>query len=822
MNDAAGTPPSRPAKAIAFDAVRSARTATQTDHMRTAPLGVAVALALLAGISAALWLPALAPLPVSLVAATVGVLMWWRAGQLRWLGPLLFGFALASLHAGHALSIQLPVDWEKREVTVQGRIVELPDHQPRRTGFLLRVDNDPAQPEPLRGRLLRLSWYDLHDGTGTGRDGLRAGQHWQLTARVRAPRGLRNPGGFDSEKHAFAGRLTVTGYVRSPETARLLSPAKGLNAWREAMSERVVATTPPTSARFIAALALGDTRGLEDADWHILRANGLTHLIAISGFHVGLVAGFFALFVAGIWWLWPALGRRCPRPVAAAVAGLLGAALYAAVAGFALPTVRTVLMIAVVAGLRGVRRRSTAFDALALAAIAVLLVDPLSALSAGFWLSFFGVAWLLWCLPTAGRKPLRDLVSAQGVATVGLLPLSAVLFDQASVVGPLANLLAVPWWSLVVVPLALAGTGLEFLHDGWGAWPWQAAAWCFDLSWPLFEWLAGSELALWWLRESRWFALPLAMFGAFWLLLPRGLPGRPLALLLWLPLLWPARDLPGPGEAEIRVLDVGQGLSILVRTAGHTLLYDMGPATRDGFDAGERVVVPALHALGVRQLDRAIASHGDNDHAGGFPAIRAKAPVSIALSPEGSGVADTRPCVAGEGWQWDGVTFRFLHPPPHFPYLGNEASCVLRIETAHGNALLTGDIGEVIERDLVRRSLQDPEAGLAADVVVIAHHGSAGASDPAFIAATGARHALVSSGHGNRFGHPRPEVLARWRAGGAQVLDTAEGGALRVRLTTGDLMVETRRRAHPRLWDAVRRANGASADGTAELSYRPD
>ncbi|MGV8940134.1 MAG: DNA internalization-related competence protein ComEC/Rec2 [Lysobacter sp.] len=783
---------------------------------------MAVALALLAGIFAALWLPALAPWPLLLVVAPVGGLMWWRAGRLRWLGPFLFGFALAALHAGHSLSIQLPVEWEKREVTVQGRIVELPDHQPRRTGFLLRVDPGQAQPEPLRGRLLRLSWYDLHDGAGTGRDQLRAGQRWQLTARVRAPRGLRNPGGFDSEKHAFAGRLTATGYVRTPDTARLLAPARGLNAWREAMSERVVAATPASSARFVAALALGDTRGLSDLDWHILRANGLTHLIAISGFHVGLVAGFFALFVAGIWWLWPSLGRRLPRPVAAAIAGLLGAALYAAVAGFALPTVRTLLMIAVVAGLRGLRRKSTAFDTLALAGIAVLLVDPLSALSAGFWLSFFGVAWLLWCLPTAGRKPLRDLVSAQGVATIGLLPLSAVLFDQASVVGPVANLLAVPWWSLVVVPLALAGTGLEFLHDGWGVLPWQAAAWCFDLSWPLFEWLASSDLALWWLRESRWFALPLAMLGAFWLLLPRGLPGRPLALLLWLPLLWPARGLPGPGEAEIRVLDVGQGLSVLVRTTGHTLLYDMGPATRDGFDTGERVVLPALHALGVRQLDRAIASHGDNDHAGGFPAVRAEVSVRRALAPEGSGVADTRPCVAGESWQWDGVTFRFLHPPPYFPYLGNEASCVLRIETAHGSALLTGDIGEVIERDLIRRSFADPESGIAADVVLVAHHGSAGASDAGFIAATAARYALVSSGHGNRFGHPRPEVLDRWRAGGAQTLDTADDGALKVRFAAGGVVVETRRRSHPRLWDAVRRANGTPVGETAELSYRPD
>ncbi|MGH8085806.1 MAG: DNA internalization-related competence protein ComEC/Rec2 [Lysobacter sp.] len=821
MSQTARMPSSNLPAGDAGDSIRGERARTAT-WPAAAPFGQTAALALLTGIATCLWSPALTPQPWLWSALLVGALLWWRGRAVRWLGALAFGFALAGLHAGHALSLQLPVDWEKREVTVQGRVVELPEHQSRRTAFAFRVADAPGQPAPLRGRLLQLSWYDDYGGAATGRDRLLAGQQWQLTARVRAPRGLRNPGGFDSEKHALARRLAASGYVRDPESARLLSPASGLDAWREAMSARIAEAVPSDAAHFIRALALGDTRGLDDADWQVLRANGLTHLVAISGFHVGLVAGFFALLVAGIWWLWPAIGRRCPRPVAAAIAGLAGALLYAAVAGFALPTVRTVLMIAVVAGLRVFRRNASTFDSLALAAIAILLVDPLAVLGAGFWLSFFGVAWLLWCLPGAGRRPLRDLVSAQGVATLGLLPLSVVLFGQASLVGPLANLLAVPWWSLIVVPLALLGTALEALHAGLGAWPWRLAAWCFERSWSLFEWLADSDLALWWLAEPRWIALPLAMLGAFWLLLPRGLPGRPLALLLWLPLLWPARHLPAQGEAELQVLDVGQGLSVLVRTAHHSLLYDMGPAMPEGFDAGERVVLPALRALGVGQLDLAVVSHGDNDHAGGFGAVRRRVPIGAAYAPEGAPTADTRPCVAGHAWRWDDVDFRFLHPPPYFPYLGNEASCVLRIDTAHGTALLTGDIGEVIERDLVRRSKLDSSASLRADVVLVAHHGSASASDPAFIAATGARFALVSNGHGNRFGHPKPEIMARWRLTGAETRETGEGGALTVRLAPGGPAVETRRRAHPRLWDAARRTRQATAAVPAGLSYRPD
>ncbi|QWP74912.1 ComEC/Rec2 family competence protein [Lysobacter sp. K5869] len=794
---------------------------------RTPPFGKLVALALLAGIGAALAWPGLLPWQASAPLAAFAAAGWWRLRRARTLATFVFGFALASLHAAYALSLQLPPNWEKRDVVLSGRIVDLPQHEPRRSQFRFRVDGDASQPEPLRGRLLRLAWYD---DDPAARAALKAGQRWRLQARVRAPRGLRNPGGPDAEKYALAQRLGANGYLRDPQVgAHLLAPPSGLDAWREAMCARIAAAVTTPGSRFVRALALGDTRGLDDADWDVLRADGLTHLIAISGFHVGLVAGFFALFARGAWWLWPRLGRYVPAVVAASIAAMLGGLLYAAAAGFALPTVRTWLMIAIVAALRLMRRPVHGVDALALAAIAVLLADPLALLGAGFWLSFLGVAWLLWCLPAAGeggwRERLGGFVSAQGVASLGLLPLCAALFGQASLAGPLANLIAVPWWSLIVVPLALIGTGLETVHPGAGEFAWRWAAACFEPGWPGFQALAGSGLALWWLPEPRWFALPLALLGAFWLLLPRGTPGKALALLLWLPLLYPDRHLPEPGEAELVVIDVGQGLSVLVRTAHHSLLFDAGPAVRDGFDAGERAVAPALHALGVRRLDAAVASHGDQDHAGGWAAVLRAFPAPLRFAPsgiEGEAVRGLQPhvCEAGREWRWDGVRLRFLHPPAHFPYLRNESSCVLRIDSEHGSALLTGDIGEVIERDLVRRAAQSPDDTLRADVVLVAHHGSAESSDPAFVRATGARYALVSSGHGNRFGHPRAAVVERWRRAGAEVADTAAGGALRIGLRApsgGDgpgPRLETRRQAHPRLWDASRRAPG--------LSYRPD
>jgi competence protein ComEC len=782
-------------------------------------LGVAAAIALLGGVLACLALPIHPPGGWLLGALAVGTWRWIRRDRWRLPGVMLAGFGVCGLHALSSLQGQLPTAAAYRDVVLTGRVLELPLHEARRTRFLLRTDPD-ALPSDLRGRLLRLSWYDPRGGgVDQRRLRLEPGSRWRLTVRLRPPRGLRNPGTLDSEKHAFAQRVAATGYVREPGAAVVLSPAAGIDAWRADLARRIDAAVAAESSRFVRALALGDTRGLAQADWELLRATGLTHLVAISGFHVGMVGGVAALLAAATWSLFPLLSRLWPRPQVAASGALLGALLYSAVAGFSLPTVRTLLMIAVVVAARLWRRPLAAQGALALAVIAVLLADPLAVVAAGFWLSFAGVAWLLWCLPDArgGRRIVGEFLSAQGVATLGLLPLTAVLFGQASLAGPVANLVAIPWWSLVVVPMSLLGTGLEAAHPGWGGGAWRLAAACFDLSWPLFEGLARAPLAMAWLPEARWWALPLALAGGFWCLLPRGVPGKPLAVLLWLPLLWPERGLPGYGEAEIVVIDVGQGLSVLVRTRGHALLYDMGPAVLDGYDAGERAVVPTLHALGVRRLSMAVVSHGDGDHAGGLEAVRRQFPPDLAFAPAGAGISGAAPCVAGTGWSRDGVRFRFLHPPEHFPYLRNEASCVLRVETPHGTALLTGDIGEVIERGLVARHARD----LRAEVVVAAHHGSRHSSGNDFVVATGARHALVSAGHGNSFGHPHADTLRRWQEAGARVWTTPSAGALRVRIGRQGVAVEAERSRRPRPWDAERRDAVRDASGGG-LSYRPD
>lgn len=766
------------------------------------------------------WLP---PALLAWAGLLLGVLLWGARWRGRAAGALLAGLCWTALHGHWMLQQQLPSQAAPLDAQVTGRVLDLPEHHPTYSRFLLRIDDHAGLPSALRGRRVQVYWSDPFrtgapapaDGVRTARRQLAAGSRWQLSLRLRAPRGRINPGGFDAERQALLTGIAATATVREPARARPLQPPQGLAAWREAMATRISTAVDARTAPFVQALALGDTRGLGDADWNVLRALGLTHLIAISGFHVGLVAGAVALLVGLLWRCHRGLPQWLPRPVASCWAAAAGAAGYTLVAGAALPTVRTALMIIVLALACAGRRRPAAGQALALAALATLGAAPLSVLSAGFWLSFGGVLWLLWCLPggrmqgPAGGAVVRGFLAAQGVASVALLPLLVGLFGQASRLGPLVNLVIAPWWSLVVVPLALLGTALDAVHAGLGSGLWSLAGRAFGLSWRGLVPLAGLDGAVWWLPQAPAWAVPAALLGVFWMLLPRGHGGALAAPLLALPLLWPATGVPAHGAVELLLMDVGQGTAVLVRTARHRLLYDLGPP-----GSGERVVLPALHALGTGPPQRIVVSHGDSDHAGGLPAVRAAFPGVPVMAPADAAVgADVR-CASGQQWRWDGVVFTVLHPDPAGRTRGNENSCVLRIDSAHGAVLLAGDIGRSAEASLLRTA----RSALAVQVVLVPHHGSAGSSTPDWIAAVSPRLALVSAGHGNRFGHPRAEVVQRWQRQGAEVLDTARAGALRVWLDRQGLHVREQRIHAARWWDGAARARAAvilSADKQA-------
>jgi competence protein ComEC len=753
------------------------------------PIG---AILVLAGIATAMLQRELLPMVLLVVVLAAAAIATWQLPRARWATLPLAGFAWASLQGLTAMEQRLPEALQGVDLQVTGQVVGLPRPGERRVGFGFRVDEGEGAAEVLVGRQLRLSWYG-------NAPSLEPGSRWTLTVRLKRPRGVLNPGGFDFERHSLQQRIAATGHVRESGTWTQHGGASGIDAVRLRLSQAIASAAPQPSHRFLQGLAVGDTRALDTRDWDILRATGLSHLLAISGLHIGLIAGFGALFARALYWLWPGIGLRLPRPQGMAMVALVAAAGYAALAGFGLPTQRSLAMISAVLLAVLLRRSLTAAQTLALAALVILVADPLAVLGAGFWLSFIGVMWLLLCLPAASGPTAAavSLLRAQWAMSLGLLPLTLWFFGQASLAGALANLVAVPWVTLGVVPPTLAGTALLEVAPGLAQWPLAFAALSMEWLWRFASWLSGAPWAQLHVAEASLGAVLLALCGVGWLLLPRGIPGKPLATLLLLPVLFPARALPEEGALELFLLDVGQGLSVLVRSSEETLLYDAGPAFDGGLDMGEAAVVPALRALGVRQLDSLVLSHSDNDHAGGAAAVRRAWPAARVLAGEPGREPGAEACITGQGWQSGGVGVEILHPPEHFPELRNDSSCVLRISTPGGALLLTGDIGSVIEERLLRES---PEK-LRSRLLVVPHHGSQSSSSAPFVAAVAADIALIGVGHRNRFGHPREDVLERYRAQGSELLDTATSGAVHVRLDAGgQLSVQRRRDTHRRFW----------------------
>lgn len=735
---------------------------------------VVTGVALLIGVLAVQWLPQLPPrwLCAGLTAIAFGLCV--LSARWRLLSWCLIGVAWACLRGGLAMDARLPHDMEGQDIRVVGSVIDLPLVGADATGFLLNVEQAQRAGEPvaLHGRL-RANWYaDAPAITPCSR--------WQLTLRVKRPRGLINPGGGDSERSALVHGIVATGYVRpDPDNRLLAQPALCLDGVRDAISRAIAARVDgQREAALLQAFAVGDTRGLSQHDWEVARANGIPHLIAISGFHVGVAAVFGVWLARLIYMLFPRVALHVPRPQVQAALALLAAGGYSALAGFGLPTVRTLLMIAVVALARCLRRQPRGLQSLSLALVVALLFDPLCVLSAGFWMSFVGVALLMLCLTVRGsglRGFLHELTASQLLMTLSLLPLTMWFFGQASLVGALSNLIAVPFVSFVVVPGTLLGMLLL------GLWPplatpvlWFEGRLVHALWW-LLEHMATWPGAHWYLPEVRLWALLLATLGALWLVMPRGVPLRWLGGLLFLPLLLPERPLPVPGGFQLWMLDVGQGLSVLVRTQHHAIVYDAGARYPSDFDLGEAAVLPSIRALGITQVDLLIASHADNDHAGGIPAVAAAFPDAARYSGEPERLPlPMLPCESGQSWAWDGVTVQVL-PSGAPSAAANDRSCVLLIEGRGGRALLTGDISSRIEPTVA--AAIPPGVPL---VLSVPHHGSRSSSGSPFIEATQPVLALISSGWRNRFHHPHPLVIQRYEAAGVPWLNTSTAGAIQV------------------------------------------
>jgi competence protein ComEC len=719
------------------------------------------------------------------------------------IGAAGLGFIWAAGFAHWRLAEELPHDLEGRDIEVHGVVAGLPQELERGLRFVFDVE----QAVPGVPHRISLAWYRGSDGEADEslRVPVRAGERWRFTVRLKRPHGNLNPHGFDYEAWLFERGIRATGYVRPRADAvrleaRVWRPGYAVEMLRESIRERFRAALPEAPyAGILIALTIGDQQAIEPELWQSFARTGITHLMSISGLHVTMLAGLAYALVNWLWRRSPRLPLHLPAQKAAALGGLLAAFGYCLLAGFAVPAQRTLYMLGVVALAHLSGRELSASRVLALALLFVLLLDPWAVLAAGFWLSF-GAVGLLFLIGGGRLGPahwLGEWLRAQWAVTIGMLPALLMLFQQFSLVSPLANALAIPLVSFVITPLAMLGS-LPLLDPVLALAHWVTAAMMLAV-----DWLAAQPLAVWQQAAPPVWAMLLALLGGFWLLLPRGIPARWLGLLCFLPLLTAEAPRPLAGTAQVTVLDVGQGLAIHVQTAGHDLLFDAGPAFSADADSGNRIIAPYLRAMGVRRLDAMVISHADKDHEGGAASVLAALPVGLLKTslpfehPLSAQPVRHELCVAGDAWEWDGVRFEMLHPGAEpLSRKSNDLSCVLRVSASGRSMLLTSDIEAVSEQALLARYGKR----LASDAMTAPHHGSRTSSTAEFLAAVAARDVIFPVGYRNRFGHPKDDVVARHAAAGARLHRSDAHGAIRVDLAPEGVGIRHQRAESRRYW----------------------
>ncbi|EDZ99652.1 DNA internalization-related competence protein ComEC/Rec2 [Burkholderia sp. H160] len=764
-----------------------------------------------------------------------------------WCAAISVGFGYAAGRAQTRLAVSLPHAWEGRDIEVTGSIKGLPTRDGRGARFLFNVDTNDAQLAAFP-RVIQLTWI----ARGAPAPPLEPGERWRLTVRLKRPHGNANFGVRDTEANLLARNVRATGYVSTPEHAQhLAGHASGLavlvDRWRAALRARIDTVLADAPHRgIVVALAIGAQDEVSPADWQWLRGTGTSHLVAISGLHIGLVAALAGWLVAAVWrrsgWVgrnWP---LRLPAQLVGVTLGAMFAALYAALAGFNVPAQRALWMATLVALAFVCGRQLARSTVLAWALGLVLLIDPWAVVSAGFWLSFCAVGAILFAMSGRPRgrdrqasrhdedgaalagwqalrrasfqrlralaERLRSAAHVQFAVTVALAPLTVYWFAQIPLAGPLANAFAIPWVSLLVTPTVLAGIALPAPLD---AFAWRAAHTLLDGLVAGLQLLLGPRWTLWWLPQPHAWALAAATVGVLWCLAPRGWPLRWAAPLTWLPLLLPSADgaLAQPaGAFRLTALDVGQGASVLVQTAHHALLFDTGPGP-ESTHAGERVVVPFLQAQGVTTLDTLMISHADSDHAGGAQAVLDAIEVrqlvaglepDHALWPKAKQLgAQTLPCVAGQSWQWDGVEFTVLWPDAGaLTGKSNDHCCVLRVSTLP--AITAGEAATRVGADaprfaaLLTADIEAPTERvllardrnmLRAQVLMVPHHGSRTSSTEPFLDSIDPSIALFQVGYENRFHHPNDGVFARYVARHIELGRSDRDGAVRVDVDPG-------------------------------------
>ncbi|MDK1023754.1 MAG: DNA internalization-related competence protein ComEC/Rec2 [Gammaproteobacteria bacterium] len=734
--------------------------------------------------------------------------------SIRPLGFTGLGCCWALLHGHMGLDNRIPISWQGKDIWVAGEIAELPRIGERSQRFVLETDairncsdlpivNAAKSACTNRYRLL-LNYY--HAET------IRPGERWLFKVKLNRPRAQANRGAFDYEAWLFRKRISATGYVKSDVNNRQLANSE----WRQFIHQvrfriknrvaEILGESPRVG--LLTALIIGESNMIAATDWNILSATGTNHLLIISGLHVSLVAGLIyrlLLLIARLRYS----GSTAVR--LAAVTAAVAAAGYAALAGFGLPVQRALIMVLVVfMGLASGRKISVR-SSFCLALFGVVAVDPLASFTPGFWLSFGAVFVLLYTFVGRYRmhygwsRILVDGLKAQWVIFVTMFTITGYLILQVSLVSPLANMIAIPWISILVVPGLLLSTLSLLVSNDLAVFLYHINDQLLGLLFQYLTWLA--ELKWIWYAQSLGVLAAILGFAAgLIVLLPRGMPGRWLGVVLMLPALQPVITRPLTGELNVTVLDVGQGLSIVLQTRNHAMVYDMGARYSDRFDFGSAVVIPALRVRGIKRLDKVIISNGDVDHAGGARSVvqmLQPSEVSSGNPDRVSGMLQLdrhiSNCRRGERWFWDGVWFEILHPGVDSDtatrWQGNNRSCVLLISVGQSRILLPGDIEKEVEKELVASGISNVE------LLVVPHHGSRTSSTPLFLNTLQPGYAIVSAGYMNRFQHPDDLVVNRYLHRGVRLLNTATEGEIDIKITPSEpLKISSYRRDNPHYW----------------------